>query len=316
MKTTNQRILAGILILFILVALPGIAEVLEGDIQKTFQVKEKGWLTLTSDLGSIEVRTHDQKEVRVEIDFEPRRNLRNRELKEILQDMDVDFRENNGNVDVRLEYMGGSRSLWDSIGRYVRVSFYITIPEVYNVNLKTSGGSIEVDDLIGEILAQTSGGSLKFGRIQGPVRGRTSGGSITMKACKGNADIKTSGGSIHLGWVEGDVEARTSGGGISVEEVMGTIEASTSGGSIEATISEPPHHDCRLTTSGGSITVYLDRDAALNLNAKTSGGRVSTDFPVMVQGVISKRSLQAEINGGGPELYLKTSGGSIYIRKQ
>jgi len=53
----------------------------------------------------------------------------------------------------------------------------------------------------------------------------------------------------------------------------------------------------------------------LNLDAKTSGGRVHTDFPVTVRGEISRRMLKAELNGGGPELYLRTSGGSIHIRE-
>jgi hypothetical protein len=53
----------------------------------------------------------------------------------------------------------------------------------------------------------------------------------------------------------------------------------------------------------------------MDVNAKTSGGRVHTDFKVALSGEISKRSMKGEMNGGGPELYLRTSGGSIYLRK-
>ena len=58
---------------------------------------------------------------------------------------------------------------------------------------------------------------------------------------------------------------------------------------------------------GGLWGVYV--------NAGTSGGRVRTEFPVTIRGEISKRKLQAKINGGGPELYLRTSGGSIYLNE-
>ena len=105
------------------------------------------------------------------------------------------------------------------------------------------------------------------------------------------------------------------GESITVDEVMGTIKAHTSGGSVKAHISKQPDSDCRLTTSGGSITVHLSADLGLDVNAKTNGGRVNTDFPVAISGEVSKRSMQAQMNGGGPELYLRTSGGSIYLKK-
>jgi hypothetical protein len=54
----------------------------------------------------------------------------------------------------------------------------------------------------------------------------------------------------------------------------------------------------------------------LDVNAKTSGGRVHTDFPVSISGEINKSSMRGRMNGGGPELYLRTSGGSIYLKKQ
>ena len=74
-----------------------------------------------------------------------------------------------------------------------------------------------------------------------------------------------------------------------------------------------PTKDSKLKTSGGSITAYLAKDVAVNLTAKTSGGRVSSEFAV--NGSISKRKIEGTINGGGPELVLKTSGGSVRIKE-
>jgi hypothetical protein len=71
-----------------------------------------------------------------------------------------------------------------------------------------------------------------------------------------------------------------------------------------------------LTTSGGAITVHLADDMGLDVDAKASGGRIHTDFPVSIRGEISRNSLRAKMNGGGPELYLRTSGGSIYLKKR
>ena len=51
------------------------------------------------------------------------------------------------------------------------------------------------------------------------------------------------------------------------------------------------------------------------VDAHTSGGRINADFPLAIKGEISKNELKAELNNGGPELYLRTSGGSIYLKK-
>lgn len=302
-----------VLIGLLLTAVPLLGGV-DGDIKKSFSVSEDGLLTVEADIGSIEVRTSSASKVDVEIQFESRRGSK-RNFKDILEDFDVDFDHSGKDVTVILDYPKGRRNFWDNVGRYVRVRFYITVPKKYNVDLSTSGGSIQVDDLTGEVKSRTSGGSLVFGQIQGPVTGKTSGGSVNLDKCSGEVDVRTSGGSISIGEVQGNVLAHTSGGGIKVEEVMGTIEASTSGGSITARISKQPKSDCSLKTSGGGITVYLSEDIGVNVDARTSGGGVRTDFPVTVKGNISKNSLKAKVNGGGPELYLRTSGGSIYLKE-
>ena len=97
---------------------------------------------------------------------------------------------------------------------------------------------------------------------------------------------------------------------------MGAVKASTSGGSVTAYLSRQPERDCRLTTSGGSLTIYLDNNIGMDVDARTSGGRIHTDFPVKLSGTISPRSLVAEVNGGGPELYLRSSGGGIHLKKK
>jgi DUF4097 and DUF4098 domain-containing protein YvlB len=302
-------------------------------IEKSFQVKPGGKLVLETDIGSIEVYSRNTNTLEVEV-IQEAKTASSRRAERILEDFEVSFRQSGDTVYVTGEYKQDSLSrFWNNIGRYVRVKYQVTLPQEFNIDLKTRGGSISVDDLKGDVQSKTSGGSLAFSRIEGPVYGRTSGGSIRLASCTGNADVKTSGGSISLGDVRGDVIAHTSGGsikvgrakgsvdihtsggGIQVEEVMGTIKARTSGGSITAFISEQPESDCSLTTSGGSITVHLADKIGVDLNARASGGRVYTEFQVMVSGEISKSSLKAKINDGGPELYLYTSGGSIYIKK-
>jgi DUF4097 and DUF4098 domain-containing protein YvlB len=304
----------------------------EDSIKKSFRVGSGGTLNIETDVGSIEVQADGGSQVKVEVFRDVDARSRG-EIDDILEDFAIDFDQRDDDVFITGEWKDKSSRWWSRRRTRLKLRYVVSVPTRFNVDLQTSGGSISVDDLEGKVNSKTSGGSLNFGDIKGPVHGRTSGGSITLEGCEGTANVRTSGGGIHIGEVDGDVEAHTSGGsitierangevnagtsggGIKVEEVMGAIEATTSGGSVTAHISQQPKGRCYLKTSGGSVKVYLAEDIGVDLDARTSGGHVETDFPVTVQGKINKRSLQAEVNSGGPELILRTSGGSIYLRK-
>ena len=283
----------------------------EDTINKSFTVAPGGQLIMDTARGSIEVRGSTGNRVDIEV-IRTAKTSDSDKAKEIFGYLRFDFKQTGNDVIIKgIKTTDSSKKL-----NKLRVKFILSVPENYNVDLKTSGGSISVDDLEGTVDIQTSGGSLDLNNIKGPVTGKTSGGSISIGTVNGNVKVNTSGGSIRIDNAYGTVNAHTSGGGITVNEVMGTIQADTSGGSVKAYISEQPKGDCRLKTSGGSITVYLAENVALNVDAGTSGGSIHTDFPVTLKGKISKRELKAQINGGGPELYLHTSGGSIYIKKK
>ncbi len=311
----NKRVMIVISTIGLLMFGSFLMAAVEGDIHKTFDVQKNGLLTIEADIGSIEIKTVGGNKVDVNIDFDRRRGSSSR-IREIMRNIDVHFEHSGKDVRVVLDYNRGLSNFWNSVGKYLKVKFMVTVPREYNVDLQTSGGSISVDDLNGEVKSYTSGGSLYFGSIAGPVYGKTSGGSITLRDCKEQVKVTTSGGGIDIGEVSGNVTAHTSGGSIKIDKVMGIIDARTSGGSVTAYISKQPQGNCSLKTSGGTVTAYLARDVKVTVNASTSGGKVQTDFPVMVQGILNKRSLNAEINGGGPELFLRTSGGNIYIKER
>ncbi|MEJ2629231.1 MAG: hypothetical protein P8078_11820, partial [bacterium] len=238
-----KKIYVVISIFFLLFSCSLVMGSVQGDIHKTFKVEKGGLLTIEADIGSIEINTSGNKEVDVEIDFDRRGGSSSR-LREIMKNIDVDFQHSGKDVRIDLDYDRDFGDFWNSVGRYLRVKFIVTVPQEYNVDLHTSGGSISVDDLKGEVKSHTSGGSLYFGRIAGPVYGKTSGGSITLRGCEQEVQVTTSGGSIDIGEVTGDVTAHTSGGSIKVAEVMGMVDASTSGGSVTAYISQQPKGNC------------------------------------------------------------------------
>lgn len=335
MNKNRRKNLGALFSILMLLAAAGIASGYpQGSIQKSFDVSPGGTLILESDIGSIDVQTHMNDRVDVTIKQEVR-SLSRRRAEDIIKDFHVSFDKQGNDVIIRAEFHKDSwRRFWGNLTNSLRVKFEVSVPEMYNCRLRTSGGSIDVADVEGDVNARTSGGSLHFTEIAGAIEGRTSGGSIHVDTATGPVIAKTSGGTIHIRDIEGRIEADTSGGRIHIERARGTVEADTSGGSIiieaaedsinadtsggsiTASLIGQPHSECRMKTSGGSITVTMAPDISVDLDARATGGSVSTEFPVTLRGKIKNNELNAQLNGGGPLLYLRTSGGSIRIKKQ
>jgi DUF4097 and DUF4098 domain-containing protein YvlB len=293
----------------------------ETPIHRSFNVAPGGTLTIETDVGDIRV---DPSGSGVTVDVTQVTHVSKRHL-----EVTFDQQQNDVTVRAKLEPMSSRWFNWsDDDARFV-----VTVPSRYNVHLKTSGGEIKVGNLQGETRVKTSGGGITLGRIDGQVNADTSGGDVSLEGGTGNIDLhtsgggirigdanasvtaKTSGGSIEIRRVAGDLLARTSGGGITIGEANGTVDAQTSGGSIKAQLAQQPRADSRLSTSGGGITISIAPNVSVDVDAHTSGGDVDTDVPITLLGKQEDSSLQGKINGGGPKLVLRSSGGNIRLRK-
>ncbi len=257
-------------------------------IEKSFDVRPGGLLQINTDTGGIEVEGWDRDEVSLTIEVKGQERY--------VEDIEFLIESSDDGVDIQADIPRRS-SLFGNWGRQLNISYTVMVPSEYNMKLRTSGGSVTVKKVAGEISVRTSGGSITAESVRGDVTVRTSGGSITVNDAHGNFEARTSGGPIRLSAIDAQVDARTSGGGISFESVG-------------------PNRGVELRTSGGSINVKLPEDINANINARTSGGRVSTDFPVTIQGTTSRSSIDGTINDGGPDIILRTSGGSIRINKK
>jgi len=316
--------------LFLISSLAAVAAT-EEQLNKRFTVEPGGQLVVDVDFGSIELTTHATGEVVVDVWRKvTRKNKADEE--EFLRDHPVTFSQDGNTVTVRCRRKGVGGWSWGGRSR-MEGKYTITVPAQFDAQLKTSAGSIAVSDLAGEVKANTSGGGLRFAHLRGPLDGGTSGGGIHVSDCGGNLKIHTSGGGIDVSGgsgsldghtsggsvvvkgFEGDARVGTSGGGLTIENVIGPVEGSTSGGSVSAVLSSPLEGDVRLSSSAGEVTVVVPEDAAFDLDASTSAGRVSTDLPVTVVGKVERDHLKGTVNGGGESVVLRSSAGSIHLKK-
>jgi hypothetical protein len=307
----------------------------ENSVRKSVPVSSASRLTLRAEVGSIVVQSGAADHVDVEAWFRGTPPSKT-ELNRMLHDFRLDVAQQGSEVRVSATFTGGwepmlSFMIFDSpffgnaichnwrclvYSRWLdHIEYRVSVPGRFGADVSTSGGSISIGNLKGEVTAHTSGGALNFDHIEGSLNASTSGGSIRVVDIAGDVDVHTSGGGISIDGASGHVKAHTSGGRINAVNITGAIDASSSGGSVTASLLAQPKHECRFYTSGGSINLSLPRDARVNLDASTSGGTVSTDFPVPFDHDRRERELRTPLNGGGPLLYLHTSGGGIRIRR-
>ncbi len=286
MKMFNKWILVGLLLV------PAAATA--DDIKETFTAAFGGTLRVDLPGGSIDIDTHNEE--RIEIDAKVSGGL---EL-EINQDGD------------EFSVVGHARGGLFSFLRPGRVRVHARVPEQFHLELSTRGGHIDVQELIGHVVARTSGGHIEVQEIQGNVAAETSGGGIEAKEVAGDLFASTSGGSIRASEIGGRVDADTSGGGIRVSKAGDEVYARTSGGSIAVDFEAIPAGE--IATTGGSIEVRIPKDAGIHLRARTIGGNVRLDDEFAVDGRVDRSHVNADLNGGGPSLELDTVGGSIRIK--
>ncbi|HEY0142432.1 MAG TPA: DUF4097 family beta strand repeat-containing protein [Thermoanaerobaculia bacterium] len=294
-------------------------------IRKGFNVADGGTLRLDAGIGRIKVVAGG-----TGVAIEVVREADGRDGEETMREHKISFRQEGNDVIVTSDFDRKQR--WFNWFDDYEVQWNIRVPARYNIDVKTSGGSIELANLGGTVNARTSGGSISAGKLSGVSTLKTSGGSIKVEGATASLVAKTSGGSIRIGDTTGPVEARTSGGsitlartggpvvahtsggGIRIEGAMGRVDASTSGGSIYAEILRQPSGDSRLATSGGGVTVLLASGIGVDLDARASGGGVHADVPVTIIGRQDDDHISGKVNGGGPKLVLRTSGGGVRVK--
>jgi DUF4097 and DUF4098 domain-containing protein YvlB len=129
--------------------------------------------------------------------------------------------------------------------------------------------------------------------------------SLMIENTNGAIDISNVHGSLHVSNTNGHVECSQCGG---------NLEAETTNGAIRAELSEvTPGKASRLETTNGGIRVTLPRTAGLQIDAANTNGSIKTDVPVTTNS-LGRHALRGTINGGGPELRLRTTNGSIDIQ--
>ncbi len=270
--------------------------------EKTFSVNSGGALTLSSDVGNVEIDTWDKNDVLVIADASGSEGN--------LEHLDVIFSQEKDNVKVVGKYRDNNWLGWHS--NNMDVTFKVTVPKKFYVRAQSSGGNMTVRNLEGNATMETSGGNVDAEHVTGPVELRTSGGNVSASHVQGSVQIKTSGGEISCTDIVGELNSHTSGGDVELTNVDGKISTETSGGTIRIRMTGD-NKGVYAHSSGGDIHIMMKDNVKAMLEASTSGGRVRCGLPITVKGDMDESQLRGAINGGGETIRAETSGGDVKI---
>jgi len=139
-------------------------------------------------------------------------------------------------------------------------------------------------------------------------------------------------GEISVEGLDGTLELNNTNGGITAKDVAGSVVAHTTNGDIKVTMTRVnANAPMAFATFNGDVDVSLPAGTRGNLRLRSDNGEIYTDFDVQLTSQAPKveqhktggkyrleveQDVAGSLNGGGPDIQLRTFNGDIYLRKK
>lgn len=211
--------------------------------------------------------------------------------------LEIDGRENGG---IHVEGWDG-----DSVGVTARIQ----------ANARDDASA---RDLLNDVTIKSDGRSISSDAPR--AWGRNESVSVTYMVFvprKFDLRLQAHNGGIGVAGVTGQMSLETTNGSVNLVEIGGDVRAHTQNGSLNVQLAGNKWDGRGLDaeTQNGSVRMAIPGDYAARIETGTVNGRMSTDFPVTLQGRIG-RNLTLPLNGGGATLRAMTTNGSVSLTRR
>ena len=125
----------------------------------------------------------------------------------------------------------------------------------------------------------------------------------------------TTNGSVLARSLASVVEAATTNADVEVSTSEWASATTTNGGIRVSMGSAKWNGELQVRSTNGSVDVTLPASAEFKLDAATTNGGIHTDFPMTVEGNYNSKVLSGTVGGGGRELRVATTNGTIKLMK-
>ena len=130
-----------------------------------------------------------------------------------------------------------------------------------------------------------------------------------------NAQLEMTGnnGRLKADGLRGHVKAMVVNGGIELTGLRGTVDAAGVNASVSAKMAEV-NGPLRLESTNGRVTLEIPRTAKATITARSINGNITSSGLTAAETTGRRfRTLESQINGGGPQIDLRVTNGRISI---
>jgi hypothetical protein len=130
-------------------------------------------------------------------------------------------------------------------------------------------------------------------------------------------NVTNTNGQVALNALSGKVVAHTTNGAVKGTNLAGAVDGETTNGSVSIDMASVGGDRINLETTNGSLTLMLPEKAKATVSASVTNGGINVgsldNFDVTEK---ARRHLEGKLNGGGAEVELHTTNGSIRLRSR
>lgn len=174
----------------------------------------------------------------------------------------------------------------------------------------------EAADLARQIRIETSGTKI---HASGPEHRKDYHWDVSYEVFvprRSDLSLETKNGGIAIADVNGRIDFTALNGGVVLKRVGGAVRGSTTNGGLVIELSGDrwDGESLDVSTTNGGVIMSVPENYSANLQTGTVNGSVNTDFPVTVQGRITKQ-IALNLGSGGATVKAMTTNGGVHLKR-
>ena len=210
----------------------------------------------------------------------------------LLEDIKVSSNESGEALTIEVE----APKRWNRWNRRGQVFLQVSIPRGLRVEVNAVNGRIDIQSIRGTVIARSSNGSANIVDVIGDI------------------EIATSNAKVACSCTCGKIVARSSNGKIVLEGHKGSVDASTSNGLIRVGLDAVGKDGVVLATSNGRIALDLPEDVDADIDLRVDNGFIRNERALCKAHREGNGVVRGRLGDGGALIKLRTSNGSISLR--
>src|SRR5689334_2955712 len=133
---------------------------------------------------------------------------------------------------------------------------------------------------------------------------------------RADLSVETHNGGIAIADVNGRIDFTALNGGVVLKRVGGAVRGSTTNGGLVIELSGDrwDGESLDVTTTNGGVIMSVPENYSAHLETGTVNGSVNVDFPVNVQGRLTKQ-VAFDLGSGGATVKAMTTNGGVHLKR-